>query len=183
MSEQERKLDGASLAQLLDFLDETPNKLATFADGLSFAELRLQNSEAEFSALENICHLRDLELQGYTPRIRRILVEVDPVLADFDGARVATESDYNSEPIELALQAFAMARQENVQTLRGLPEEQLIRQGTLEGVGKITIKQLAEMMHEHDEGHLDDLRVLRQRLGKPQSTSINPPITQIPQTK
>jgi len=56
----------------------------------------LQNSPDEFSVLENICHLRDLELQGYTPRIRRILAEADPDLADFDGARVAAESSYNN---------------------------------------------------------------------------------------
>jgi hypothetical protein len=49
--------------------------------------------------------------------------------------------------------------------LRSLSEEQLERAGTLEGVGKITLMRLAEMMREHDEGHIEELRVLRQRLG------------------
>ena len=149
---------------LLDFLDETPNKLAEFAARLSAVELRLKNSEAEFSLLENICHLRDLELQGYTPRIKRMLSEVDPLLVDFDGAKVAAESNYNGEPVEPALQAFATARLENVRILRSSTGEQLKRGGMLEGVGKITLEQLAEKMREHDDGHLEDLRVLRQRL-------------------
>jgi hypothetical protein len=179
MSDEERNADGADFAAVLDFLYETPNKLAQLTDGLSVAELRLKNSEDEFSALETLCHLRDLELQGYTPRINRILDEGDPALADFDGARVAAESNYNDEQSERALQRFQTARSENVQTLKTLTEEQLEREGTLEGVGKITLRRLAEMMREHDEGHIEDLRGLRQRLEKPQSTSINPPIPQI----
>jgi hypothetical protein len=148
---------------LLDFLDETPNQLTNFTAGLSNAESRWQNSPDEFSALENICHLRDLELQGYTPRIRRILAEANPALADFEGARVAAESNYQSEQPDIALKAFETARRENIAVLRALTEGQLERVGALQGVGRITLKRLAEMMREHDEGHLEDLRVLRQK--------------------
>jgi len=48
--------------------------------------------------------------------------------------------------------------------LRTLTEGQLNREGSLAGVGKITLSRLAEMMREHDEGHLADLRSLRRRL-------------------
>src|SRR6185295_5437624 len=156
--------DGTDFTALLTFLNETPNKLANSIAGLSNAEVRFQNSPDEFSALENICHLRDLELQGYTPRIVRILAESDPSLADFDGARVAAESNYNNEQPGFALQAFQTARRENVEVLRALTEGQLNREGTLAGVGTITLRRLAELMREHDEGHLEDLRVLNQRL-------------------
>ena len=156
--------DGTDLTALLAFLNETPNKLANSIAGLSNAEVRFQNSPDEFSVLENICHLRDLELQGYTPRIRRILAESDPALADFDGARVAAESSYNKEATGLALQAFQTARLENVQVLRASTEGQLKREGTLAGVGTITLRRLAEMMREHDEGHLADLQALRRRI-------------------
>jgi len=149
---------------LLNFLDETPNQLANSTAGLTNSELRLQNSPDEFSVLENICHLRDLELQGYTPRIRRMLAEVEPALADFDGARVAAESSYNNEQPDFALQAFETARRENVEVLRALTEGQLKREGILAGVGTITLRRLAEMMREHDEGHLADLRALRRRI-------------------
>ena len=94
-----------------------------------------------------------------------MLEENDPSLSDFDGARVAAESNYNQEQPEFALQAFVLTRKQNVKKLRSLTEEQLRREGMLEGVGKITLKRLAEMMREHDEGHLEDLRVLQQQLG------------------
>lgn len=174
MSNEEGNVSGVNLETLLDFLRETPTKLARLTDDLSAAELSLKNSPAEFSALENICHLRDLELGGYTPRIRRMLDEADPALADFDGARVAAESNYNSEQADLALQAFETARRENVEILSSLTAEQLKREGTLEGVGRITLKQLAEMMCEHDEGHIEDLRVSRQRLERRRSREASP---------
>ena len=166
MSDDERNANNADFAALLDFLEETPNKLASFTRGLSDAELRWQNSTEEFSALENICHLRDLELRGYTPRIRRMLEETNPVLTDFDGARVAAESNYQNEQPQVALQTFQTARKANVERLRSLSEEQLKRDGTLEGVGTITLRQLAEKMREHDEGHLEDLRILKLQLNR-----------------
>ena len=171
MSDEERNADGAHFAALLEFLHETPNKLTRLTDGLMLAELCLKHSQAEFSALENLCHLRDLELQGYTPRISRMLDERDPALADFDGARVAAEGNYNSQQPDLALETFQTARRENLEKLSSLTEEQLAREATLEGVGRITLRRLAEMMREHDEGHLEDLRVLRQRIERQRDVS------------
>lgn len=164
MTDEARNMGGADFQALLDFLNEAPIKLASLAAGLSNAELRLRDSPDEFSVLENICHLRDLELQGYTQRIRRIVAETNPALADFDGARVAAESNYNNEQPDVALQAFQTARQENVELLRALTEVELERGGTLAGVGSITLRRLVEMMQEHDEGHLEDLRALRLRI-------------------
>jgi len=164
MTDEARDGDGTDFTALLTFLNETPNQLTNSTAGLSIAEVRFQNSPDEFSVLENICHLRDLELQGYTQRIRRILAESNPALADFDGARVAAESSYNNEQPDFALQAFQTARRENVEILQTLTDAQLSREGTLEGVGSVTLRRLAELMREHDEGHLEDLRVLSQRL-------------------
>ena len=93
-----------------------------------------------------------------------MIEEAVPLLPDFDGARVAAESNYNGEQPERVLGAFALARAENARVLNGLTFEQLEREGSLEGVGNITLRRLAELMREHDEGHLEDLRVLRQRL-------------------
>ena len=164
MTDEARNTGGADFAALLEFLNETPNKLANFMAGLSDAELRLQNSTDEFSALANICHLRDLELQGYASRIKRILAEAGPALADFDGARAAAEGSYNNELPNVALREFQTARRKNVETLRAVTEGRLVREGTLAGVGSITLRRLAEMMREHDEGHLEEVRVLSERM-------------------
>ena len=164
MNDEYQDRDSTDLPTFLAYLQDTPRKVATLTSDLSDAKLRWKHSAEQFSALENICHLRDLELQGYVPRVRRMLDETNPPLADFDGARVASEGNYNDEALTPALGSFEKARQKNVERLRSLTEEQLERKGTLEGVGSITLKQLAEKMREHDESHLEDLRILRHLL-------------------
>ena len=114
-----------------------------------------------FSLTEQICHLRDLEQQGYLVRIRRMLSEERPDLAEFDGARVARESDYHSQDPEAALAAFEEARRESLSLLAPLTEEQLERRGTIGTIGMITIRQLVDMMLEHDRSHARELDELR----------------------
>ncbi len=150
----------------LQFLQETPAKLSKLIEGLSDSQLRLRNSDGDFSVLENICHLRDLEREGYEPRIDRILTKPNPTLPDFDGGRIAAERNYNAEDPATALQEFTTTRLQNLQRLRAADAEQIQRTGTLEGVGLVTLARLTEMMREHDEGHLEDLRVIRQRTMK-----------------
>jgi hypothetical protein len=125
---------------------------------------RWRDSDGEFSALEHVCHLRDIEVEGYAFRINRILADANPLLADIDGGLLAVERNYNEQDPVLALQAFFLGRTKNVEKLSGVDTQAPGRKGILEGVGELTLKRLVEMMQEHDESHLDELRLLRQRL-------------------
>jgi hypothetical protein len=146
-----------TFTEILEALERTPDLLLTAIHGLSDSSIRNKPHADEFSVLENICHLRDLEVEGYTIRIDRILQEENPTLLDFDGGKIAAERDYNNEDVSAALSAFKTARTRNVTRLSGLDSSQLNRNAFLEGVGKITLSDLASMMREHDTGHLQDL--------------------------
>ena len=150
--------------ELIEFLKETPLRVGQLTAELSERDLKWKPSENEFSALEQVCHLRDLELEGYGPRIRRLLTEAEPSLPDFDGGRFARERDYNSQNFETALQAFARARQEHTLAAETLSSDQLNLGGFLEGVGQITLARLFQLMREHDQSHRAELSVLRERL-------------------
>ena len=164
MRELAKKVEAVEFEEVLQFLQVTSNRISELIQGLADSELRWRNSYDQFSVLENICHLRDIEAEAYTIRINRILKESNPFLPDVDGKRLATERRYNSLDAYAALHSFAASRTENLRKLEGLAAEQLEREGTLEGVGRLTLGRLAEMMREHDEGHIDELRVLRQQL-------------------
>lgn len=168
-------MEPAELEEVLHFLHETSNRIYVLIDGLPDSELRRRNSYDQFSVLENICHLRDIEAEAYTIRINRILEESNPFLPDVDGTRLATERRYNSLDVDAALHSFAASRTENLRKLEGAAREQLEREGTLEGVGKLTLGRLVAMMREHDEAHIEDLRVLRQQLkhGEAKDLQIN----------
>ncbi len=153
-----------NFSEFLDSLALTPAAIAELVEGLSDIRSRAKDSVDEFSIVENVCHLRDIEIEGYTVRINRILGEANPTLADIDGSRLAVERNYNDQSANQALREFQSARLANVEVLRGVDEEQLSREGVLEGVGIITLQKLLSMMRDHDEDHLSEIRILRRRL-------------------
>jgi DinB superfamily len=150
------------LQELINSLEQTPIEVSFLLDQISPQELRIKDAD-EFSALENLCHLRDIEIEGYTQRIVRILQEDNPSLADIDGGRLALERDYNNQDASKALEAFTTARKRNLEQLRRIIPEQTAREGNLEGVGVVSLAKLLEMMLEHDQGHLTELGLIQRR--------------------
>ena len=151
-------------AARLALLAQAPEKVVQLTNGLTDAELRSKDADGAFSVLENVCHLRDIENDGYTERITRILNENNPLLPDINGSRLAIERDYKNQYLEASVQAFAHARGRNIETLQALDEKQINREGTLESVGTISLGGLLRMMREHDEDHIRKLLTIRTRL-------------------
>jgi DinB superfamily len=156
-------MTGQEFQDVVGFLEETPESIRQLTTRLERTELSWKPSHDEFSALEQVCHLRDLEREGYAARIRKLLAEDNPLLPDFDGARVASERDYNGQDFESAFQDFALARAENVHLMKTLSPEQLNRSGLLDGVGAITLRKLFLLMRDHDRSHLEELTDLLKR--------------------
>jgi len=154
------------LESIVDYLAETPAALERLIDGLGDEERRFRPDGAEFSVLENVCHLLDIEREGYAVRINRLLGEDNPVLEDIDGSRLARERSYNTQDIQTALEAFKSTRSDNVRILRSLDGDQRERGGVLETVGPITLSALLCMMREHDASHRKDILELRDHFAK-----------------
>jgi hypothetical protein len=149
------------------FLEETPASIRRLAAGLKDREARWKPAAGAFSVIENVCHLRDIEVDGYAARIKRILAEDEPFLPDLNGAQLAVERRYNEQELNSALDAFTAARENNLLILKGLSPDQLARSGNFENTGALTLSRLLEMMREHDAAHLDELKDLRERLSRP----------------
>ena len=160
-----------SMQNVLERLAQAPQELNMLLRDLSPEAISTKNSPDEFSALETVCHLRDLEIEGYGVRINKILTDDNPMLPDIDGSRLAIERDYNSQEVTEALEAFTLARRQNIAALTQVSEEQLERTGLLTGVGEVSVDRLLSMMSEHDDNHLDDVRRIRQRWLKNSSSS------------
>ena len=152
------------LESLVAYLSETPKVVEQMMSGLTDEDRRWKPRAGEFSALENVCHLLDIELEGYAVRITRLLDEDGPALADIDGGRLARERDYNSRHPETEMAAFRLAREGNMRAVNALGPEQLERAGTLETVGPITLRELLGMMRAHDEAHRREMEQLREHL-------------------
>ena len=145
---------------LLAFLEETPEFIRSLTENLTASALRQKPDPEEFSFLQHVCHLRDIEQEGYCVRIARILSEERPVLANIDGDALAAERNYNSEAFAEALKAFTRARRNNIEAIKTSPPDQLNRTGIFDGAAT-TLEQLLVMMQEHDVAHRRALSNLR----------------------
>ena len=157
---EKNSLGSDEIAQSLQALGQTSAELETLINGLSPSQMRMRRSDDEFSVTENLCHLRDIEVEGYKVRIQRILAEDEPHLADLDGSRLAVERNYNVQSAVQVLKDFRRARTQNLRILDSIQKSQFRREGYLVGVGKISLEKLVGLMQQHDEGHISDLEIL-----------------------
>jgi len=119
-------------------------------------------SEA-FTAIEQVCHVRDIEIEGYQVRFRRTLDEKSPLLPSIDSETLARERDYGRSDVQRAFAEFRTARVGTVSLLAGLDESQLARPAEFEGYGLVTLRGLVHYLCSHDQQHLAGLQWL---LGK-----------------
>jgi hypothetical protein len=125
---------------------------------------RTQPKAGGYSLVEHLCHLRDIDSDGYRVRIERMLGEDRPVLPDIDGARLAMERAYQAQDVRAALDAFTATRWAIVGRLGKLEATERRRQGLMAGTHEIDIDGLVSAMLTHDSEHLDELEGLRAEL-------------------
>jgi len=113
-----------------------------------------------FSAIGQICHVRDIEIDGYHYRLRRALDEHEPFLANIDGYRLERERDYAHADAADVLTKFRAARTQTVELIRGLDAAALDRRAVFEDYGAITVRGLVHLLCSHDRQHLAGLQWL-----------------------
>lgn len=114
------------------------------------------------SAIEQVCHVRDIERDGYHVRFKRVLEEEHPVLPDIPGEQLAVDRQYAAENAADVLHSFRLARAATVSMISSLTEAQLQRVAIFEGV-PTTLQGLINFLCSHDNQHLAGLHWL---LGK-----------------
>lgn len=145
---------------LLADLAAFPATLRRRVGGLSPSALDFAPSDWTGSPAENltirqqVCHLRDIETDGYHQRIARTLAEERPFLPSIDGHALAVARRYDNVPLDAALAAFAAARAHTVRVLTGLGPADFLRAADFEGAGPVTLFGLVHMLASHDSQHL-----------------------------
>jgi hypothetical protein len=154
----------------------TLNALATFPQQLeahyaaipaefrNWAPISWEGIPSEpFTPIEQICHVRDIELDGYHVRFQRILNELNPTLASIDSETLAKERSYATSSDAEVFTAFRTARARTVELISDLSPEQLARTAVFEGYGALSLRSLVHYLCSHDQQHLAGLQWL---LGK-----------------
>ena len=117
-----------------------------------------------FTAIEQICHVRDIEVEGYHVRFRRMLEEDDPALVSLDGYALAEQRRYaEADPADVFASIHA-ARERTLELIQSLTESQLRRTGLFAEYGRITVKGLIHYLCSHDQQHLAGMQWLLGRI-------------------
>ena len=135
--------------ELLDRLSVSPVRLRALLTSLSESALRTAPPSGGFAPMEVAWHLRDIEVEGHFPRIRRILAEESPVLTPIDGDRLAVERRYLERELGAALDEFAQFREASLGVLGTLAEDAWSRRAVFQE-RSISLRELVVAMAEHD---------------------------------
>ena len=116
-----------------------------------------------FTAIEQICHVRDIELDGYHVRFQRTLTESNPTLASIDSEILAKKRSYATSNAVEVFAVFGAARTKTIELISGISPEDLARTAVFEGYGALSLRSLVHYLCSHDQQHLAGLQWL---LGK-----------------
>lgn len=117
----------------------------------------------QFTAIEQVCHVRDIEIEGYHERFRRTLSEDNPLLPSIESEPLAVERNYAACDTAAVFASFRAARENTIALVSSLDEKQFARKAEFEGYGPLTMRSLVHYLCSHDQQHLSGLQWL---LGK-----------------
>ena len=116
------------------------------------------------TAIEQVCHVRDIEIDGYHVRFQRTLAETNPGLESIDTDALARERAYGRDDATKALTSFRHARARTLDLIGGLGDAQLARNAVFEGYGPLTMRSLVHYLCSHDQQHHAGLQWLLGRI-------------------
>lgn len=109
---------------------------------------------------QQICHMRDIETDGYFVRFQRLLAETDPVLESIDTYALIETRAYDRTDLRQSLASFTDARAKTMRLLDALKPSDLLRRGEFEGYGPVTLLGLIHYLCSHDQQHLAGIQWL-----------------------
>ena len=153
--------------------EERNELIATYAAGYDEVISALEGFPADslgahpipgkWSAREIVHHLGDSESTSAW-RLRKLLVEDNPLIQGYDQDQFASRLRYNDRDMAPALEAFRCARESTKQVLDFMTDEDWQRAGTHSESGRYTTEDWLQIYAAHAHNHAAQIRRLREAL-------------------
>ena len=147
------------IAKYKDGYNEVARNLERFPDTL----LTAHPIPGKWSAAEIVHHLADSETTSAL-RLRRLLVEDNPLIQGYDQDAFAARLDYNNREVAPALDAFRSARATTAQLLDSMSDDDWRRAGTHSESGPYTAEDWLAIYAAHAHNHASQIGRLRDAL-------------------
>jgi hypothetical protein len=139
------------------------NEVIRALDNFPTESLGAHPIPGKWSAREIVHHLGDSETTSAI-RIRKLLVEDDPLIQGYDQDHFASRLRYNERDMAPALEAFRCARETTMQLLPLLSEDDWQRSGTHTESGRYTLEDWLRIYAAHAHNHAAQIHRLRDAL-------------------
>ncbi len=127
------------------------------------ASLAAHPIPGKWSAREIVHHLGDSESTSAI-RLRKLLVEDNPVIQGYDQDQFATKLHYNDRDMAPALEAFRSARATTTQLLSMMTEEEWAREGVHSESGPYSAEKWLTIYADHAHNHAAQIQRLKEAL-------------------
>lgn len=114
--------------------------------------------DGEWTPVEIVAHLRDVEREVNLPRIEAILSENNPYLSSFDTDRWAEERKYIDQSGSHALADLITARKESITRLENISLQEWSRPARHALLGPTILEEVVRIVVDHDLLHLKQIR-------------------------
>jgi hypothetical protein len=141
-------------------LADAPSRLADLTEGLGQAQLLVPPEPGEWSAREELAHLRACS-DVWGNCILAILAEDTPTLRAVDPRTWIKRTDYLEQEFQPALLAFATQRADLLAVLEPLTPEDWSRAATVTRAGTPlvrTVHTYAQWMARHERPHIKQIK-------------------------
>lgn len=159
-------MDAARRQQLISAYEQGAQQVRDAVAGISEVELDARPAPGEWTVREIIHHLPDSEMTSAI-RLRRLLVEDNPVLAGYDENAFARALHYQTRPIHTALDLLDATRRVSAELLSRMTEDDWARYGTHSESGRYTCETWLEIYATHAHDHAEQIRRTRAAASRP----------------
>jgi carbonic anhydrase/acetyltransferase-like protein (isoleucine patch superfamily) len=150
-------------AQRLDVIAETPRWVADRMTSHPETHWRERPAAERWSAIEVLCHLRDVDREIFAPRLERLLSGGRPTLEGVDLTGPERVRGYRSEAPAAVHRQWTAIREGLLARLRPLRPGEWERTGTHPRYGPYSLAEMIRRWAEHDLSHR---RQLAEALGE-----------------
>lgn len=139
---------------VLAIMASTPAVLRSLSSSLDDVQWRHEPTREDWALNEIVCHLRDTEIEIHQMQLRLLLEREGAFIPRPDSGVWASEREYLSIDGRSALNEFALARIENLKTLKNVDETIWSRNARHAIFGPTNFLEVTSFMADHDRLHV-----------------------------